>query len=59
MFVEALLDLFDQRRSGSQVDLSGCHIDMAHVGGKPGKPSVYVLTIPIPSLEPVNGKGMP
>ena len=59
MFVEAPVDLFDQLRSGSQIDLSRGHTYMAHVGGKPGKPRVYILAVSIPSQEPVNGKGMP
>jgi hypothetical protein len=50
VFMKAPFDLFDQHRSGSQVDLSGRYFNVAHVPGEPGKPCVYVLTIQIPSL---------
>jgi hypothetical protein len=58
MFVEALFDLFYQHRSGSQVYLSRRYFNVAHVRGKPGKPCVYVLTIPIPPLQPVHSKAV-
>lgn len=56
--MKAPIDLLDQFRCGSQVDLSGMDIHMAHIGCQPGKPCVDILSVPIPGQQPVNRKGV-
>ena len=57
--MKAPMDLFDQFRCSSQVDLSGMDIHMAHVGGKIRQPRVHILSVPIPGQESMNCKGVP
>lgn len=57
--MKAPMDLFDQFRCGAQVDLRGMDIHMAHIGCKPRKPCVHILSVPIPSQESMNCEGVP
>jgi len=56
--MKTLMDLFDQFRCGTQVDLSGMDIHMAHIGCEPWKPCVHILSVPIPGQESVNRKSV-
>ena len=56
--MKAPIDLLDQLRCSSQIDLSGMDIHVAHIGCQPRKSCVDILSVPIPGQEPVNGKGV-
>ena len=55
---EPLAGLLKKLGSGLKVDLSGGHIDMAHIGGQGGKKGVDVPAFAIPGQEPGDSKGM-
>jgi len=57
--MKAPMDLFDQFWCGAQVDLSGMDIHMAHISGKPRKPRVHIVSVPIPGQEFMNREGVP
>lgn len=58
VFMKAAIDLFDQFRCSLKVYLSGMNIHVTHIGCQPWEPGVDILTVPIPSKQPVNSKSV-
>lgn len=56
VLVKATVDLSEQFGSRSQVDVGGGDIHMPQVGGEGSKPSVDILSVPIPGRQSMNGE---
>jgi hypothetical protein len=57
--MKAPIDLLDELWCRPQLDLSGMHIHMAHIGSQIRKPRVDILPVPIPGQQSMNRKGVP